>query len=170
MGFVCCQPWQRSAWPHHCPHAPAGSSYSSREGSLLCCCPFCACSTEFKCHQCDTVWGRTQTNLESLTSAHRGEKSKNQKLIHKSSSRSQPGTSQCLELLHGLPLGVSHAIMGSWMLKAAGEVVKLFHTSLGSGVSPWWRPIYHDTYTSITQRENSKKISRGLSALIHIWL
>lgn len=79
MGFVCCQPWQRSAWPHHCPHAPAGSSYSSREGSLLCCCPFCACSTEFKCHQCDTVWGRTQTSLESLTSAHRGKKNKKSK-------------------------------------------------------------------------------------------
>lgn len=76
MGFVCCQPWQRSAWPHHCPHTPAGSSFSSREGNLLCCCPFSACSAEFKCHRCDTIQGKAQTNLESLTSTHRGGKKK----------------------------------------------------------------------------------------------
>lgn len=157
MGFLCCQPWQRSAWPHHCPHTPAGSSFSSREGNLLCCCPFCACSAEFKCHPCDTIWGKTQTNLESLTSTHGGEKKKG-KPFRKAAPTVTP---QQWELLWGFPVGTPRATKSSWKLKAAGEVAKLSHTSLGRGASPWQRPICHKTCTSIIWRANSKKISKG---------
>lgn len=133
MGFVCCQPWQRSAWPHHCPHAPAGSSYSSREGSLLCCCPFCACSAEFKCHRCDTIWGKTQTNLESLTTTHREEKGR--KIAQKSSTYSHPGTSHHQEFLCGFSVGTLRATKSSWKLKVAAEVAKFSYTLLGRGES-----------------------------------
>lgn len=105
MGFVRCQPWQRSAWPHHCPHTPAGSSFSSREGSLLCCCPFCACSAEFKCHRCDTIWGKTQTNKPGVPYLYpqRGEK-KRKKENH---SEKQHLQSHWHITTSGAPLGLS---------------------------------------------------------------
>lgn len=57
------------------------------------------------------------------------------------------------------------------MLKAAGEVGKLFHTSPGSGASPWWR--VESTMTpapgsSRRKTQKKKKISRGLSVLITV--